>query len=252
MAYVVRMEPPSDTSEPALDTPEPRPTRPGLVALVAVLAELVVIAALGNQWITPKIFRAVINERSLFVSDLKASLSAFNWRFLPPEDDHAHVWLGQVLLIGTTVALTAVFVTVVVRGPASFGRVFLTCLLAVTVATVVGAYVRGFTNESIGTSDPRLQRALFSSVGPNTITLFAGITLGIVVGLVTAWVTRALRDGDDATPVGVAATASPEPAHVDPEQPPPFFPDPPRTRPSPTASRFPRPPDDEDLDHTHE
>jgi hypothetical protein len=216
-----------------------------------------VIAALGNQWITPKIFRAVINERSLLVSDLKASLSAFNWRFLPPADDHAHVWLGQVLLIGTTVALTAVFVAVTVRGPASFGRVFVTCLLAVTVATVLGAYVRGFTNESIGTADPRLQRALFSSVGPNTITLFAGITLGIVVGLVSAWVTTALRDRDAATPVAVAATPAPEPepTRADPEQPPPFFPDPPRTRPSPTgqpAARFPRPPDDEDLDHVHE
>jgi hypothetical protein len=253
MAYVVRMEPLSDTDEPPRERPEALPTRVGLVVLAAVLTQIVVIAAIGNQWVTPKLVQAYINERSTLVSDFKASLITYNWRFNPQAGDVGHVWLSQVLLIGVTLALTALFVAVIVRGPSSYGRIFLTCWISVWVATIFGGYARGLT---LKTSQARLQQGLFSDdFGPNTIVVFSGLLLGLLVGLVAAAVTVSQQKRSALGPKVIEASPSAAPATVEPEQPPPFFPDPPRTRPSPTgqpAARFPVPPDDEDLGHRDE
>jgi hypothetical protein len=249
------MDPQRESSEPVRVRAEATPTRPGLVVGAALLTELVVIAAIGNQWVTPKLFRAIINERSHLVSDFKAALVTYNWRFVPEQADTAHIWLSQVLLILTTLVLTAAFVAVIVRGPATFGRVFLTCWLAVTVATVVGAYARGLTNETLGTSTSRLQRGLFSTLGPNTITVFSGLVLGLLVGVVAATVTVVSRDRAALGPKRIPPDPVEAP-YVPPEQPPPFFPEPAsaRPRPVPTAesgAQFPRLPDDDDLANEH-
>jgi hypothetical protein len=246
------MEPLNETFEPVPARPERPPIRRGLVVVAALLTELVVIAAIGNQWVTPKLFRAIINERSHLVSDFKASLVTYNWRFVPEQADTNHIWLSQMLLILTTLVLTAVFVAVIVRGPATFGRAFLTCWLAVTVATVFGGYARGLTNESLGTSGSRLQRGLFSTVGPNSITLFSGLVLGLLVGVVAA--TVGVMNANRTEGPETFAPQPVEPAYVAPEQPPPFYPAP---RPAPGGSAgvpiaaFPRPPDDDDFGDVH-
>jgi hypothetical protein len=251
MAYVVRMEPLSDTSDPPRERPEAPAVRVGLVVVTALLTEFVTIAAIGNQWVTPKLVRAYINERSTLVSDFKASLITYNWRFTPQDGDVGHVWLSQMLLIGATLALTAVFVAVIVRGPSSYGRIFLTCWISAWVATIFGGYARGLT---LKTNDSRLQHGLFSNdFGPNTILVFSGLLLGLLVGLVTAAVTVSQQKRTALGPKRFEASQPAVPADVEPEQPPPYFPDPPRSRPSPTgkaAARFPVPPDDEDLAHT--
>jgi hypothetical protein len=237
--------------------PEAPPTRPGFVALAALLTEFVVIAAIGNQWVTPKLARAVVNERSHLVSDFKSSLVTYNWRFAPEQGDTQHVWLSQVLLILATLVLTAVFVTVIVRGPATLGRVFLTCWLAVTVATVFGGYARGLSLDTGGGASERVQSGLFGTFGPNTITVFSGLILGLLAALVAATATAVSRNRAalgpkhiPPAPVGAAA----EQPYFAPEQPPPFNPIPrpgPGVSPGAPTAAFPRPPDDEDLGHDH-
>jgi hypothetical protein len=246
-------QPLPEPSEERPIRPEPVSTRPGLVVLWALLAELVVIAAIGNQWVTRRLVQAYINERSTFVSDVKASLITYNWRFGPQDGDANHVWLSQVLLIATTLVLTAAFVSVIVRGPSSFGRILLSCWLSVWIATIVGGYARGLTLRTTGS---RLQQGLFSNnVGPNTIVVFSGLLLGLLVGLVAAAMAVLQQNRAALGPKHIETRQPTDPGYVPPEQPPPFFPEPARSRPSPAGqatTRFPRPPDDEDLGHEHD
>ena len=248
------MEPQPESSEPVRVRPEPAPTRPGLVVIAALLTELVVIGAAANQWVTVRVARSRAGERDPLTADVKASLLTFHWRFAPQTGDTTHIWLSQVLLILATLVLTAVFVAVIVRGPASFARVFLTSWLAVIAAGMLGAIARGLVNENnAGSSGSRLQRALFGPLGPNSISFFATVVLGLVVAAVAATVTmvRTTRpESEQAIPPDPVV-----PPYVPPEQPPPFNPVP---RPGPSASAgaptaaFPRPPDDDDLGHDNE
>lgn len=243
-------------------------TSTGAVVVVALLTELVVIGAVGNQWVTERVAhsltRSFINGGSQGSQDLRAAVLTYNWRLTPQSGDTAHTWLSQVLMILTVLVLTALLVGAVVRGPVTFVRAFAGCWMAVIAATLVGAYVRGFVRNETGSSALRITRAAFGSLGPNSVTMFAALVLGVVVGLagaIAAVVTRA-----------PAATAEPQapPAESpsDPPQPPVFFgapsehpytwspaprpttEDQPTTRLGPveqTTARFPRPPDDDDI-----
>jgi hypothetical protein len=255
MAYVERMRPPNDTSEPARTYVEQSAVRSGFVVLAAVLTEVVVIGALGNQWLTERAAQWILNEdHSALARNFKIALITYNWRFAPLSDDAQHTWLSQLLLIAVTLALTAAFASVLVRGPARFGRVFLACTLAAFGATTLGCYVRALINDQPLVTGSRFEKTVFGPLSPNALSVFAGVVLALLAGLVAGLVATVLHDR-----AGVAATPAhgvspPVDAYVPPEQPEPFFPDPPRTRPSPAGqtTRFPRPPDDEDLGHEHD
>jgi hypothetical protein len=244
------MEPQSEPPQPVRARPQPPSTRPGAVVLAAVLTEIVLIAAVANQWVTPHLISSVINEKHAFLHNLKAAPLTFNWRLVPEHGDSQHTWLSQEMLILTTVVVSALLIATIVRGPNSFGRVFFTCWAAVMVATMFGTYVRGLVNDERGVEGSRIARALFGQLGPSPVTFFAGLLLGLVAGLVAATVAMLVRDRR-AVAVPVAAPPAEAP-YVPPEQPPPFNPIP---RPGPGASAgaatavFPRPPDDDDLGH---
>lgn len=256
MPYVVRMDPVSQPSEPVRTRPEAPPVRPGNVVLAAVLTELVVIAALGNQWLAERDAHWIVNERSSLVRDFKIALLSLNWRFTPLSGDTQHTWLSQLLFIAITLVLTAAFVSLVVRGPATFGRIAVACWLAALGATTIASYVRALVNDQPATGGSRFEKTLFGPLSPSSVTVFACIVLALVTALVAASVTVLLRErADDLQAPSGGAPARAEPAYVAPEQPPPFFPDQRPSRPSPSGqptTRFPRPPDDEDLGHVPE
>jgi hypothetical protein len=181
----------------------------------------VVIAAACNQWVTKRVADSIPNETSRALRDMKTSLLTYNWRLAPESGDHQHIWLGQTLLILTTLVLSCVVVAVVVQGRATFGRAFLTCWTVVAFATMLGAYVRGFVNDAAGTAGSRLTRAVFGPLGPNAVTFFAGFVLGLVVGLIAGAVavgTRSRPAVAEPVPVTVA-----EHSYRVPEQPPPYY-----------------------------
>jgi hypothetical protein len=245
------MDPQHEPSPPRRQRLDRPPTRPGAVALAAVLTELVVIAAVGNQWIAERAGHWIANERSAFVADLKATLLVYNWRFAPQQGDVEHSWLSQLVMIALTLALTGAFVSVVVRGPATMGRVFVTCWMAAVCSTALASYVRAALNKQPGIAGTRVQKTFFGPLAPSAISVFAAIVLGLLAGSVAVVVARMLRNR---TPVGTPVAAAPaEPPYVPPEQPPPYYPVP---RPAPSRSaeatvEFPRPPDDDDLGPVH-
>jgi hypothetical protein len=249
------MDPQAEPAEPVRRArPEPPRTHVGTVVLATVLTELVLIGGLANQWMSERAGTWILNERSELVANLKAMLIVFNWRFAPQSGDTGHVWLGQVVLVAGTLLLSAVFVAIIVRGPATFGRILVTCWLATIGATIFATYPRALITDQPFTRGSRAAKALFGNLSPNVINVLAAIVLGLVAGLVAATVaTRFGRDRDADSDAPVAASEAP---YVPPEQPPPFFPETRPPRPSPTgsssATRFPRPPDDDDLGHVDE
>lgn len=263
-------------------SPRYGPVRTGTVVLAALLTELVVIGAACNQWVTEKvahsITRSIITGGSQGSQDLRAAVLTYNWRFGPQRGDTDHIWLSQVLMILTVLVLTALLVAAVVRGPVTFARAFAGCWMAVIAATLVGAYVRGFVRNETGTSALRITRAGFGNLGPNTVTMFAALVLGLAVALVGATVAVLTRAP---APAEAERPAQEEPAFaLPPPQPPAFFgppsgrpfssspaPRPPAAGQAPAAeqtsadersttslrsfdhptARFPRPPDDDDI-----
>lgn len=255
MAYVGPMDPLSERREPVPQEPGPDGARTGPIVAAALLTQLVVIGAACNQWVTPHVISSLFNgneDRHAFLYNLKATVLTYNWRLTPEHGDSQHTWLSQELLVVATLVVSALLIAVVARGPSRFGRVFLTCWLAVMAATMFGTYVRGLVDDEQGVPGARVTRALFGPLGPSPITFFAGLLLGLLVGLVAATVAVLTR-----RPVALPTAESPEPAgpaYPAPEQPPPYYGDRPAVpdRPLPgeqTTTRFPRPPDDDDLEH---
>jgi hypothetical protein len=250
MPYLCRMEPASYQYEPGpADQPPPPPppprtaagARPGLIVLTAIVAQIVIIAAACNQWVTVRVARSILNDDSQFFRDVKASLLTYNWRFSPQDTDHQHIWLGQTLLILITLVFSAVLIAVVVRGAVTFDRAFLGCWMAITVATMLGAYARGLVNDAAGTTTSRLTRSLFGPLGPTSTTFFAGLVLGLVVAALAATVAvttrRAVQPATGSAPAQVGQQYGPPP-----EQPPAFFGTPGSTLPpgGPASSSLPR------------
>lgn len=243
------MEPEPQPPAPRRVRPEAPPTRPGVLALAAVLTELVVIGATGNQWIAKHEIQWILNEnKSAFVRDLKSALFVFNWRFAPESGDADHTWLSQLTLIVVTCLLTAGFIGVAVRGPATFGRMFLTSWLAALGAALIGTYVRALVKNQPLLPGDRVQKAIFGPLSPSTLSVFADIVLALVAGLVAALVGNLVSRRVPTAPPAAPTPAEPE--YVTPEQPPPFNPVPrPGRSQSATTAAFPRPPDDEGFGH---
>jgi hypothetical protein len=250
------MEPQPEPPAPTRVRRDPPPTRPGVVALAAVLTELVIIGAVGNQWVAKRAVEWVINEhKSAFVRDLKSALIVYNWRFAPQSGDTDHIWLSQVTLVVVTFVLTAAFVAVMVRGPATFGRMFLTTWCAALGAALLATYVRALVNDQPLFPGSRVEKAVFGPLSPTAISVFASIVLALLAGLVAAAVGTALSKRTTPAPAAQEPAPffpeQPQPYHP-PEPPPPYNPIP---RPGPGSSSgaptaaFPRPPDDEDLGH---
>lgn len=204
----------------------PAEVRVGWVVLAAILTEIAVIAAACNQWVTVRIFRQIIRGGSRGEIGLKEMLLTYNWRLTPQRGDTAHSWLGQIMMILVVIVVTAGVVAIVARGPAGFGRVLFTCWTAVVFATMIGGYVRGLITDTPG-GEFILTRAVFGTQSPGAVTVFTSLVLGLVVGVIAAFVASASRR-PGALPAAATAPAVP---YLAPEQPPPFFGDPGSTPP---------------------
>ena len=243
--------------EPA--RPPQRPARAGWIVLAALLTELVVIGAAANQWVTTRIFRQVYEgSGSDGVRDLKETLIVYNWRWTPQSGDTEHSWLGQILMILTVLVVSGLLIFAVLRGVATFGRVLLTCWMAVIVATMLGTWVRGLVTDVSGgpTHELRITKAVFGQLAPGPVVFFASLVLGLAVGLVAGIVAVATRR--PAAPEVPPSEAEPPP-YVPPD-PPPYYGGPPpattrlpavepstspsRAQPDQQTTRFPQPPDD--------
>lgn len=251
-------------TEPARVAPvraQPGTARTGLIAIVAVLTELVVIGAACNQWVINRIRRQLIEDvdRDAFgLRGLKASLTTYAWRFTPESGDHDHIWLSEMFAILTVVVVSGLLISVALHGRATFGRALLTCWMAVIAATGLGGWVRGLVQNVPGNS-LRVTKAVFGPPAPGAVSFFASVVLGLAVGLVAGIVAVATR-----RPAVVAAApeAAQEPQAYVPPDPPPYYGGPPApttrlpnvdapwgtTSGDQQTTRFPRPPSDDDIE----
>ena len=162
--------------------------------LVAVLAELVLIAAGNNQWVTRYVFDHVGGTQNSLQLRLADAATTYSWRVSKPGQDAGHNWLGQWVLIGTVLLVTALLVFAVARGVVSFGRVFFGTWTAVIVATEVGAIVRGLVlDDRVYGFTNRASFAFFGQASPSGYNFLGGVGLGLLVGLVAAVAAVATR-----------------------------------------------------------
>lgn len=181
------------------DTPLDRRTarelkrgRPGLVALIAVIVELIAIGGADNQWVVKHLNRYAAQHPFAFPGHLVNALTVYQWRFAPQPGDRANEPLAHVALVVTVLVLTALLVYVLCRGAVTFWRAFFGTWLAVVVATLAGMVVRNLI------SPPRYPAnfdaaagALF--LGPNGVGVMAGVVLGFVCAVFAAIVAVATR-----------------------------------------------------------
>jgi hypothetical protein len=170
--------------------------RPWLTAIVSFVTLLILIAALGNQWVTDSIARHA--NAGTFGDHLAHSVNQYAWRFSAPSGgDLGHVWVGNLANVGAVLILTLLLVPVVCRGKGGFWQAFFGAWFTVVVATLLGTYARAAVVDMsklpgyAGQGKP--DQVLFSSISPGAATAFVALAFGLVVGLaagVTAVMTR--------------------------------------------------------------
>ncbi len=149
--------------------------------LVAVLTELVLIGAGANQWVSERIVRNSF-KHGLSARLIEGSWLTYTWRWDPTE---GRIWWAHVLLIVTLAVVSGLLIWCVARGPVSFARTFFGTWMAVIVATLLGAFVRGLVepNGHLPPGANAVTRAIFGPAGPNSEAVFGSFVLGLVVGL---------------------------------------------------------------------
>lgn len=198
--------------------PAARRSRPGLVAIVALLVEIAVIGGAANQVVARRVSEAIFDDSTTASFDWGRSLLTYQWRFTPLATDTFHVLYGQFALIGATLVGTVVLVLAAARGGAGFWRVFLATWAAVIASTAVGAVARGLVVDPAGVGEgdkSKLRFALFGTFSASQFVFVAALVLGLVVAL-AAGLAAALT-GRPPEPVGYA----PPPAYAPPSNAPP-------------------------------
>jgi hypothetical protein len=187
-----RTEDPFGTwAHPTYESPPPGPMvtrgRPWIVALIAFLTLLVLIAALGNQWVTDSIRRHANGDT--FIDHIVTAITTYQWRFTPRGGhDVARVWVSDFALIGTVLVLTFVLVGTVCRGKGGFAQAFFASWMTVLAGTLIGGYVkaavidRSLLLRSI-THDTG-NAIFFSPLSPGTSEIVGGLEFGFVVAVV--------------------------------------------------------------------
>jgi hypothetical protein len=201
--------------------------RPWLVAIVAYVTLLVLIAAVGNQWITDAIDRHALHVRS-FADNAARAATTYQWRFSPRGGkDVDHVWLANIALVVVALVLTFLLVAIVCRGKGGFGQVFVGSWLVVVVATLLATYVRTAVIDQQYFGNSGLSKAnsvVFAySAGPSTLAAGLGVGFIVAVGAPAQgaeWADGPAREPWSAPPTTVPGPiASPSPWADGAEQP---------------------------------
>jgi hypothetical protein len=192
--------------------------------LSAFLVQLIVIAAVANQWSAERWQRVSLRHDGL-VRALAQTPLVYDWRFTARDNDTIRQYPAMLLGLLTFFVVAAVLTFALVRGAITFGRAFVAVLLSTIVATLADGMVQRAVLKDFGQSrvyGSRAAAVLFSGGGFESV---AGAQLGLVAGLVAALVAVLTRRAVAAR--SGAATFPAEPyagnAGRDPEAPPPFF-----------------------------
>jgi hypothetical protein len=173
---------------------QPR-ARTGLVLVLALVVEILLIAAFANQWLSEKIARFEFRTHNSLLASIANAGLTYTWRFAPRTGDNQHLWLSQMLLILTVLVLSALLIASIIRGPITFGRAFFGTWMSVVVATELATIVRGLVVgkafDRPGTG--RFTYAVFGSLGPNAPSFVAALGLGLITALVVGIVAPATR-----------------------------------------------------------
>ncbi len=183
--------------------------RPGLVVLVAVLVEIIVIAAADNQSVAQRVSDAALEHPGSLGYDFALALLTFQWRFSPAAGDRLHTLYGQWALIAVFLVVTAFLVALVARGRTGFGRVLFGTWAAVVAAAGIGAIVRAaIVDGRLLQGKSRFQYALFSDIGPSQYVFVGGLGLGLLVALAAAFTAVAARRDAEAESAPTARPAA--------------------------------------------
>jgi hypothetical protein len=203
-----------------------------VVALCAAIAELVLVAAAGNQWVVDHLVGNAKASELPRTRELKDVLTSFPWRWTP-ESHQRMLWLGEIVaVVGLVIAVFLLMVTFVgpMRAPRRFVPVFLGAWGIVVALTQVAAIGRGmlaYSDLNKDEVDPeRLGRWWFGVFdGPTAHTVLFGAASGLIVAIVAGIVAavtgrRADEDeeidtsipaGPDEVPEWSAALGTPQP-----------------------------------------
>ena len=130
-----------------------------MVALSAALAELVVVAAAGNQWVVDHLVHNAKPSELPRNRELKAALTSFPWRWTP-EHHQRMLWLGEVVAaVGLVVVLFLLMLAFVgpMRAPRRFVAVFLGAwgiVVALTQIAAIGQTVLAYSDLDKSAVDP--------------------------------------------------------------------------------------------------
>lgn len=174
-----------------------------LIALFAILTELVIVAATANQSLLSYLNKN--DTSSLFISELRDAFESFAWR-VSPLSGQQRAFIAQYAAIATLLVLTFVLVIVILRGAASFSGAFFTtaCVVVASaaVAGIVGSVVDYDRLSTPGTTADRVSVAIVDgshSPGFLSYSVAMGLVCALVAGLVGAAVRRR---GDVVSPDG--------------------------------------------------
>lgn len=165
-----------------------------LVALCAALAELVLVAAAGNQWTVDHLVKKQSGNELPRTRELKATVTSFPWRWTP-ESQQRMLWLGEVVAaVGLVIAVFLLVYALVgpMLAPRSFLSVFVGTwglVLAITQVAAIGrsliAYSDLFKGRPGGRDPDGLGRYWYAVFeGPTSFTVWFGAVTGLVVAIV--------------------------------------------------------------------
>jgi hypothetical protein len=179
------------------DAPRTLVARTGWVVLTAFLAELVVVAGVGNQAVTNAMNDYLAAPGRQFADYSRGAIDAmltFHWRFAPRPAESTHEWAAQFLLLAVLFGLTALGVWAACRGTVTFVRVLVTVWAIVAAVTPLAIMARNLVviPSAPGPLESRVGQSVYYYPLFGTAVV-AGVVLGFVVGLVTALVARLTR-----------------------------------------------------------
>ncbi len=169
------------------------------IALFAILAELVVIAATGNQGVTN-----FVNDnmaKSPLGDQFLQSVPSYPWRITPKSGSGGStILVSQYAAIATLLVLTFVLVLIVVRGAGGFSGPFFATILVVLGSSIVAHMVANVVAfDQIGRAEHsglgRVGYSLFNSNDGQTImfALMCGVVVAVVTGIVGLVIRRRAR-----------------------------------------------------------